>query len=269
MPTDSPFTDKGLVRGALYAAPARLQQRTGALHRAKIEGADATATIVDLAVEAAPHAQCILDIGCGRGTSTVQLANRYPEAHLVAIDQSKALLDVAAERLRSAGHHPDVVVADFHQLRVATGTVDLAVAAFCLYHSSQPDSVLTEIARCLRPDGVIVAVTKSADSYREIDEVMVASGMDPDATRRPSLYQSFHSANAENAIESAGLMVRGRIDECHTFRFSDAEHLAEYAGTSPKYQVRTDDLVEALRAEMPEYGLTTFSTVTYLLAARP
>jgi len=45
----TPFTDPDLVAGPLYATAARLAQRTGTLHAAKISGADATTTIVDLA----------------------------------------------------------------------------------------------------------------------------------------------------------------------------------------------------------------------------
>ena len=41
------------------------------------------------------------------------------------------------------------------------------------------------------PDGgwIAVLVTKSVDSYRALDELVAAAGLDRDACRPPSLYQ--------------------------------------------------------------------------------
>jgi len=60
--------------------------------------------------------------------------------------------------------------ADFHHLPLADAAYHATVAIFCLYHSPHPDRVISEIARCLIPDGVAVLVTKSSDSYHELDE---------------------------------------------------------------------------------------------------
>jgi hypothetical protein len=50
----APFTDPTLIRGALYATSDRLALPTSALHRAKISGADAAATIAALAAPSDP-----------------------------------------------------------------------------------------------------------------------------------------------------------------------------------------------------------------------
>jgi hypothetical protein len=89
----TPFTDLDLVAGPLYATIARLTQRTGALHAAKISGDDATTTIVDLAAQSTPATPVICDIGCGRGTTTLHLATDLTPARLIALDQSQALLN--------------------------------------------------------------------------------------------------------------------------------------------------------------------------------
>jgi trans-aconitate 2-methyltransferase len=41
----------------------------------------------------------VVDLGCGPGNSTELLARRYPAAHLVGLDTSKAMLTSAGERL--------------------------------------------------------------------------------------------------------------------------------------------------------------------------
>jgi hypothetical protein len=68
----TPFTNRALIAGALYAVPDRLAQRTTALHRAKVSGADATDTIAALATHADPAPRVIIDVDCGRGTATVR-----------------------------------------------------------------------------------------------------------------------------------------------------------------------------------------------------
>jgi SAM-dependent methyltransferase len=150
----------------------------------------------------------------------------------------------------------------------------LAVAAFCLYHSAHPEQALAEIARCLTPGGSIIVTTKSANSYHEIDTALAASGLDPGAPQRPSLYRSFHTDNAENVLTMAGLLLDRRVDQQHTFRFADADHLAEYVVTCPKYQLGPEltadpaALAAVLRDQLPGCAVRATSTVTYLVATR-
>jgi SAM-dependent methyltransferase len=112
----------------------------------------------------------------------------------------------------------------------------MVVLTFCLYHSPHPAQALAAIVDHLAEDGTLVITTKSADSYHEIDKTIAACTLDPGATHRPSLYESFHTDNAEAVLTQAGLTLHHRLDQPHTFTFRDADHLAEYASTSPKYQ---------------------------------
>src|SRR4051794_13496715 len=128
----NPFLDA--VPG-LYATADRLFRRTDALHRAKISGRHAADVIADLAP---PNASVIADIGCGRGTTTLVLADQLQPRLLIALDASAALLDAARRRVA----RPDVrfVCGDFHRLPLADGSCDLITAAFCLYHSPNPST---------------------------------------------------------------------------------------------------------------------------------
>lgn len=70
----------------------------------------------------------------------------------------------------------------------------------------------------------------------------------------------------------AGLHLDRRVDQQHTFRFTDADHLAEYVVTCPKYQLGLEltaapaALAAALRDRLPGSAVTATSTVTYLVA---
>ncbi len=271
-----PFVDPALVRGSLYATAARLAQRTDALGRAKRTGRPAAQVIADLATAHLPSGpgRIVVDVGCGRGTTTRTLAQRLVCAGLVGVDASPAMLAAARARLAGGAASVRLVCADFHELPFQDASVHLAVAAFCLYHSPRPTAALAELARCLAPGGTAILATKSADSYATLDQLLAASGLDPAATARPSLYAAAHSANLP-ALAAGPLTVTRVIHEQHRFGFADLAHAAEYLATSPKYvlpePLRGDHraLAAALRARLPDQPVIASSTVTYVVARRP
>lgn len=269
----TPFTNPQLL-ASLYANARRVAQRTAALHAAKISGEDATATITELAAHVAPIHPAVCDIGCGRGTASLALARRLNPRRMIALDQSPSLLDVVRQRAAQSGIAMETVCADFHQLPLPRASVDVAVAAFCLYHSARPEQVVGEIAQSLIRGGHAVVVTKSADSYHEIDQLLAESGLDPQATSRPSLYESFHSSAAPG-ITATALRVEQVTHQRHVFRFSGLDHLAAYLVTSPKYQLpeplggNAAALAEELRRRNPDEPIIATSTISYVTATRP
>lgn len=270
----NPFTDQAQVRGPLYASADRIAQRTGALHRARVSGRHAGEVIADLAREAVGTNEVLVaDLGCGRGTTTRMLAGRLPAATIIAVDLSAALL--ADARMRLPGScHVGAIQADFHRLPFPDSACGLVVAAFCLYHSPSPSRVITEIARCLFPGGTAIFTVKSADSYTELDELVAGSGLDPAATRRPSLYQAAHSGNITE-LAAASLSVRQVTHETHRFTFPTLNDVAGYLATSPKYNLppaltgNPDALTVALRRCVDDAPVIATSVVTYVVATRP
>jgi SAM-dependent methyltransferase len=269
----SPFVDPGQVRGPLYASADRLARRTSALHRARVSGRHAAGVIADLAAGVAvTSAPVIADIGCGRGTTTCLLAGRLPQAQIIAIDLSAALLTTARNRLPAAAR-AGAVGADFHRLPLRDGVCDLAVAAFCLYHSRSPGQVIAEIARCLAPGATAIIAVKSENSYQELDLLMATSGLAPHAADRPSLYETAHSGNIEH-LAAPSVDVRQVVHDTHAFTFPALADLAEYLTTSPKYELPaalTSDpatLADELRRRLPDEPFTMTSVVTYLVARR-
>jgi SAM-dependent methyltransferase len=272
----SAFLDPDKVRGEFYACPDRLVQRSGALHRAKIAGRYVPDVIAELAsrwlLETA-HPR-IADIGCGRGSSTIALASRLPTAHLLAVDLSSALLVETGQRLRTAGYTATLICADFHHLPFADASCDLLVAAFCLYHAREPSQVIGEMARCLAADGIAILVTKSQDSYHELDLLVARAGLDADALSRPSLYATAHSGNLAD-LAAGAFVLKEAVHHRHTFRFSDLAHVGEYLATTPKYALsasftgNASALTAALRSNQPDEPLTVTSTVTYVVAGLP
>jgi len=271
----SPFLDAAATR-ELYAGTARLAARTGALARAKTRGRPAADVI---AAHVAREVRCadpvIVDVGCGRGTSTIALAAASAPSLVLGVDASGALLAEARARFAGAGNlAPSAwLQSDFHHLPLADASADAVVAAFCLYHSTTPVAVITELARVLRPGGLAVLATKSATSYAELDDLVQLAGLDERATQRPSLYSSAHSRNLPG-LAASSLSVVSVENERHEFAFTGLQHVAEYLATSPKYHLpavlvgQPQALAAALGERMPDRPVTTSSTVTFVIARR-
>ncbi len=274
MTAPNPFLDPA-QRDQLYGSPGRLTRRTDALLTAKTAGRNAADVIADLAATALhprPANLAVLDVGCGRGSTTGRLADRLHPETLLAIDAAPALLADARTR-HGARHGLGWVAADFHHLPLPPARLDLAVAAFCLYHSPRPAAAVAEVARCLRPGGVLIFATKSADSYADLDALVVTAGLDVAAASRPSLYQTFNTKNLLDAVP-AEVEVDQLIHEIHQFRFRDLAHVARYLATNPKYQLPaairgSPELIAlALAAAVPDGPVHAHSTVSYAVARR-
>lgn len=274
MPDLSPFLDPDAISGSLYRNQQRLADRTSALISAKITGRPTAQVIAKYASKAAPGTGPVLDIGCGRGASTLALAQALPGARICAIDASAPLLSATRARAFAHGLTVHTVRADFHRLPLPTAGAALAVAAFCLYHSPEPARVLREIVRCLTPGATVILATKSADSYASLDRLVAASGLDPSAVTRPGLYGAFHSGNLRATAEDV-LDIQDVVHEAHRFRFRDLAHAAAYLATSPKYQLPPglagdpDALAGQLRQTLPDQPVETSSVVSYLVAITP
>jgi SAM-dependent methyltransferase len=94
----------------------------------------------------------LLDVGCGSGEDVRALAERVaPTGRAVGVDLSETLVAEARER------GADVVVADAHRLPFADASFDAARVERTLQHVGDPAHVLAEMARVVRPGGILVA----------------------------------------------------------------------------------------------------------------
>jgi ubiquinone/menaquinone biosynthesis C-methylase UbiE len=99
---------------------------------------------------------CALEIGCGAGHLTIELAERGLEVE--AIDASQAMVDATAALVRDAGLEERVSVrqADVHALPFPSGGFDLVVAVGVIPWLHSPSEALVEMARVLHADGHLV-----------------------------------------------------------------------------------------------------------------
>ncbi|QDP98043.1 methyltransferase domain-containing protein [Microlunatus elymi] len=93
----------------------------------------------------------VLDLACGSGAMSRELA--APDRTVIGIDISAAELKLAAER--SPGPW---IEGDIRRLPLRDGSVDAVTASLGLIVVPELDRVLAEVARVLRPGGVLAAI---------------------------------------------------------------------------------------------------------------
>lgn len=101
----------------------------------------------------------VVDLGCGNGLWTAEASQRAPDGFVVALDRSMGMLAAVPANAPSAVR----ILADGHHLPLRGASADAVIAAWVLYHLADKDLALGEIRRVLRPDGVLVAATNSAE----------------------------------------------------------------------------------------------------------
>ena len=115
----------------------------------------------------------LLDVGCGPGTITVDLARRVSPGQVVGMDVSSEIVGHAAKLAADEGvHNASFQVGDVYALDFADASFDIVHAHQVMQHLARPIVAMAEIRRVLRPGGVFAA--------RDVDYggVMIAPAID-------------------------------------------------------------------------------------------
>ena len=105
----------------------------------------------------------LLDVGCGPGYFAERVAReRLPDGRVTGVDVDPALLAIARSRLAGSGLRVELLAGTAVRLPLDDDSVDFAYARFLFQHLAEPAVVLAEMARVVRPGG-IVAVTDTDD----------------------------------------------------------------------------------------------------------
>ena len=102
--------------------------------------------------------QTVLDVGCGPGTITADLARRVQPGRVVGLDSSEAVLSAAREAAAArAVDNIEFLAGNVYSMELPSGVFDVVHAHQVLQHLSDPVAALREMARVCRPGGTIAA----------------------------------------------------------------------------------------------------------------
>ncbi|MFF4990033.1 class I SAM-dependent methyltransferase [Streptosporangium saharense] len=175
-------------------------------------------TVENSAAYLLPHLRpgmSLLDVGCGPGTITAELAALVSPGTVTAVEVTEEALALARAEVERRGlSNVEFAVADVHALDLPDGAFDVVHAHQVLQHVGDPVQALREMRRVCAPGGVVAVRDSDYDAFTwfpvlpELDEwldlyqrVARGNGGEPDAGRR--LLSWAHEAGFADVTASA------------------------------------------------------------------
>ena len=206
----------------------------------------------------------LLDVGCGPGSITVDLAETVVPGAVVGMDNDPQRIESAkAHAAERAVRNVSFEVGDAAALSFLDGTFDAAFANTLLQHVPDPGAVIAEVFRVLKPGGVF--------GVRDVagGNSMICTNVTPDLTEAGELVHRWHAASGTDRnigsrlyslLEQAGfaqLQISASYDN-----YSTPEAVKRFAGVVARI-LQSDALAEKAEA----MGWADRDTITRLAAA--
>jgi len=132
----------------------------------------------------------VADLGCGTGGIAHALAPFVEQ--VVAVDESSAMLAAARKRLHGV-ENVDIRNGRLEALPLADGEVDVALLFLVLHYVTDPERVIAEAARVLKPGGRLLVLDMMPHDRQDLRQTM------------GHLWQGFASDTLGKWMHSAGL----------------------------------------------------------------
>ena len=177
----------------------------------------------------------VLDVGCGTGFPTIELAERLgPGAGVHGLDPWAPALERA--RAKAATRSVAQVVfdqGDAARMPYADGTFNLIVSNLGLNNFRDADAAVAECRRAMKPGGRLALSTNLVGHMAELYDVLGAILDETGAEREPGLLRRHVEARAtiagvRNLLGRHGLRI-GRVEErSHLLRYADGTALMNH-----------------------------------------
>ncbi|MFJ6652939.1 class I SAM-dependent methyltransferase [Microbacterium sp. NPDC091313] len=133
-------------------------------HHSSVVSSHARRTAENSVAYLLPHltpGMALLDVGCGPGTITVDLAERLAPGRVVGVDTSDVALQLAREVAEHRGAAVTFRVGDAYALAAEAGDYDVVHAHQVLHHLTRPVDAIREFGRVAGAAGLV--------ALREVD----------------------------------------------------------------------------------------------------
>jgi ubiquinone/menaquinone biosynthesis C-methylase UbiE len=142
----------------------------------------------------------VLDVACGTGEFERLILAEHPRQHMVGVDISEKMLDIACRKL-VAYPHVSFQVATASALPFADHYFDVIVSASAFHYFDVPESALAEMKRVLKPEGKVIILDWCKDYLfcRLLDWVLQVVD--------PAHQQCYTQAEFHHLLTSAGFEI--------------------------------------------------------------
>lgn len=159
--------------------------------------------IGDLAERYARAGSLCYDLGCSLGAATLAMRHRIRAAdcEIVAVDNSQAMVNRAAQVLRAdSGELPvQLLCADLQQVQIEQASVVVLNFTLQFIATAERDRIIQAIHDGLLPGGVLILSEKVAFSDRPHEELMIELHHN---FKRTNGYSDLEIAQKRNALEN-------------------------------------------------------------------
>jgi len=173
-------------------------------------------------------AMTVLDVGCGTGFPLLELAGRLgPASRLVGIDNWHAAVERARAKAKVYGlQNVEIVEGDAAQMTFEDHAFDLITSNLGINNFADPDAVLRQCFRVLRPGGILAVTSNTVGHMGEFYDHF-ARALPKEAL--PKLEEHIAHRSTPDAIaariEKAGFKVSDRATSSFRIRFASGAAL--------------------------------------------
>lgn len=261
MPERSKFAggDQAYLRDEQYRDSSRLGQRAN-LHAlystSDIPWFDWIAGQFDL-----QPAMEVLEVGCGPGWLWAETTVPVPTGvSIELIDLSAGMVAEATERVTSTGRFASVhgQAADVQALPLPSARYDRVVANHMLYHLPDPAAGVAELARVVKPDGLVVAATNGRRHMHELWRIRAeVFGVQP-TDRTIDIF----------GADSGFVLLRDHFEDVRwlqhrdMLRVTDPQHALDYICSTPPGEDADESQLARLTAAVSAEFVANGATMT-------
>jgi len=175
----------------------------------------------------------LLDVGCGTGADVIDFKKMFGRrVDVIGLDIVHLQIDLAQKKMRRYGVWTDVRYFDGRHLPFDNQTIDVVYTSDVLGHVQDVPAWLSEIARVLRPGGLLAMFAESKlGKHAYLRNYFLKHGLNTDP------HYAFHVSLFSKAT------LREMLEQ------TDFEILAMYSTVWAKFLVHPDELYPALHAQ--------------------
>ena len=220
-----------------------------------------------------PHLQPdmhILDIGCGPGTISADLATYVPQGTVTALDYERAIVEQAHSLAVERGlENMDFVQGNVHALQFPNQTFDVVFAHQVLQHIGDPVQALREMKRITKPGGIVAVRDSDYAAFTWFPDipllkqwqstyhtVATANGGDPEAGKKLHYWARQAGYDMARVDRTASCWVYSRPEEVKWWSSLWAERLVKssFATTGVERGVVSMEELQQLARGWREWG---------------